>query len=417
MKLAFTSILLACLQFSGLVAAGVTIDSNSGTGDRGRVPRGFVTTKGTKFRLDNKDFAFVGSNSYWLPLLTTKEDVDLTLKDARAAGIKVMRTWGFNAINATELPTALSTNLTYYQIWNGTRFDTNYGAQGLQRLDYVVKAAERFGVKLILAFTNNWGGYGGADLYVQWIKGVRTHDTFFTDPAVIAEYQRYVKIIVNRYKDSPAIFAWELMNEARCLGELPSGPDCPGKRVVGKWYKQQSDYVRKLDPYHMISTGGEGHFFWDPAPTFWYNGTEVSDYNYNGQAGEDFDEDLKLDNHIYVYSWYPQLVFPGSNFSAYEWGLQWIQQHADGKYTTSTGAVTHRLQRPKRDKLKFYPGWVKKALDTYHGIMPWQYGQLGLTENGGNRLIKYADAIIDGNQTDIWSIFTRAAAVQDSRSR
>ena len=28
--------------------------------------------------------------------------------------------------------------------------------------------------------------------------------------------------------------------------------------------------------------------------------------------------------------------------------------------------------------------------------MPWQWGQLGLTENGGNRLIKYADAIVDG---------------------
>lgn len=28
--------------------------------------------------------------------------------------------------------------------------------------------------------------------------------------------------------------------------------------------------------------------------------------------------------------------------------------------------------------------------------MPWQWGQLGLTENDGNRLIKYADAIIDG---------------------
>ena len=28
--------------------------------------------------------------------------------------------------------------------------------------------------------------------------------------------------------------------------------------------------------------------------------------------------------------------------------------------------------------------------------MPWQWGQLGLAEDGGNRLIKYADAIVDG---------------------
>lgn len=28
--------------------------------------------------------------------------------------------------------------------------------------------------------------------------------------------------------------------------------------------------------------------------------------------------------------------------------------------------------------------------------MPWQFGQLGLTEAGGNRLIKYADALVNG---------------------
>lgn len=28
--------------------------------------------------------------------------------------------------------------------------------------------------------------------------------------------------------------------------------------------------------------------------------------------------------------------------------------------------------------------------------MPWQFGQLGLTEDGGNRLIKYADALVNG---------------------
>ena len=28
--------------------------------------------------------------------------------------------------------------------------------------------------------------------------------------------------------------------------------------------------------------------------------------------------------------------------------------------------------------------------------MPWQFGALGLKEDGGNRLIKYADALING---------------------
>ena len=35
-----------------------------------------------------------------------------------------------------------------------------------------------------------------------------------------------------------------------------------------------------------------------------------------------------------------------------------------------------------------------------HSIMPWQFGELGLTEDGGNRVIKYADAINDGVSFD-----------------
>ena len=59
--------------------------------------------------------------------------------------------------------------------------------------------------------------------------------------------ERYVQAIVNRYKDSPTIFAWELMNEARCLGDLPGGPNCvPGTDLLNHWYKQQADFVRSL---------------------------------------------------------------------------------------------------------------------------------------------------------------------------
>lgn len=39
------------------------------------------------------------------------------------------------------------------------------------------------------------------------------------------------------------------------------------------------------DPFHMITTGGEGHFYWKKHPvSYWSNGTLVSDYNFNGQG-------------------------------------------------------------------------------------------------------------------------------------
>jgi hypothetical protein len=62
-------------------------------------------------------------------------------------------------INATAVP-ADAGWLTYYQVWNGSDYTLNTGANGLPRLDYVVAAAGRYGIKLILTLTNNWDDYG-----------------------------------------------------------------------------------------------------------------------------------------------------------------------------------------------------------------------------------------------------------------
>ncbi|PFH54548.1 glycoside hydrolase family 5 protein [Amanita thiersii Skay4041] len=392
------------------------------------LPNGFVTTHGQDFVLDGKPFAFVGANSYWLPLLTSKDDVESTFKEMKDAGIKVLRTWGFNAINGSELAGALGSGLTYYQVWNSSEWTLNDGPQGFQRLDNVINTAGKYGIKVILAFTNNWVGYGGSELYINWISGPgNTHDVFYSDKRIINSFQRYVATIVNRYKHSPNIFAWELMNEARCLGDLPSGPACvPGTELLYHWYREQSDFIRSLDSHHLITTGGEGHFFWKKPVGFWFNGTFVSDYNYNGQAGEDFDRDLLLPNidfatyHMYPQLWYPQLDVPGSNFTIMAWGLQWIQQHASAAKKAGKPLILEEFGvSGLQNKTDIYPAWVQLALDTKHGrIMPWQFGVLGLTENGGNRLIKYADALIDGaspndglaiykNQTVVWDTFTQ----------
>ncbi|KAG5654095.1 hypothetical protein H0H81_007509 [Sphagnurus paluster] len=295
------------------------------------VPKDFVTTKGSRFELNGKPF--------WLPLLTTQEDVEITFKQMQDAGVKVLRTWGFNAITESELAGAKKSGLTYYQVWDSSEWKLNDGPQGLQRLDKVVETAGKYGIKVILSFTNNWVGYGGSELYINWIAGAgKTHDVFYTDKRIVASYQRYVKTIVNRYKNSSNIMAWELMNEARCLGDLPGSSQCaPGSGMLHTWYKEQSDFVRSLDPHHLITTGGEGHFYWPKNPVgFWYNGTFISDYNYNGQAGEDFDADLQLKNidfgtyHSYPQYWYPQLDTPDrQNFTLKSWGLGWIKQHAD----------------------------------------------------------------------------------------
>jgi mannan endo-1,4-beta-mannosidase len=429
MRSIFKLPLLFCALLGGVVGAATVPAA---------LPTGFVTQNNGRFELDGQPFSFVGANSYWLPLLTTQDDVHSTFKQMQSAGVKVLRTWGFNAINGSQLAGAIQSGLTYYQVWDSSEWVLNDGPQGLERLDFVINTAGQYGIKIILTFTNNWVGYGGAELYINWIAGAgQTHDVFYSDPRIVASYQRYVTTIVNRYKASPNIFAWEMMNEARCLGDLPAGPNCvPGTELITKWYKQQSDFIRSLDPFHMITTGGEGQLYKKNQNIgYWLDGVFVSDYNFNGQAGEDFDEELLLDNvdfgtyHLYPQSWYPELDHPGSNFTVQDWGLLWIQMHADSAKNANKPVILEEFGLTGiQNKTDFYPLWVDMALQTQHaGIMPWQFGALGLTEDGGNRLINYADALDNGaspndgyaiynNQTAVWDIFTNAAKVQASRS-
>jgi len=51
------------------------------------------------YRIPNTStLGFVGTNAYWLPSLNSDEDIDFTLGNMSAAGIKVIRTWAFNGV-------------------------------------------------------------------------------------------------------------------------------------------------------------------------------------------------------------------------------------------------------------------------------------------------------------------------------
>lgn len=47
-------------------------------------------------------------------------------------------------------------NLIREKILNGGQAVINSGADGLERLDKVVATADKYGIKLLLALTNNW---------------------------------------------------------------------------------------------------------------------------------------------------------------------------------------------------------------------------------------------------------------------
>ncbi|KZS88181.1 glycoside hydrolase [Sistotremastrum niveocremeum HHB9708] len=289
------------------------------------VPSGFVTTKGTHFQLNGKPFYFAGTNSYWSQYTTNYDDINFIFKRANTAGLPVIRTWGFNDANATFTAGGLPMYSAYnsiagqivYQTWADGKVTINTGATGLQHFDKLVSIAEQQGVKLIVTLTNNWADYGGMDVYTINLGGTY-HDEFYYNPTVIAAYKNWVKTVVTRYKNSPAIFAWELANEPRCEADgtrnLPRSPSGCTAATITTWADQISTYIKSLDPLHLVTLGDEG-FFNEPGN---------SDWAYGGGDGIDFVANLKLKNldfgtfHLYP-DWWSKTV---------PWATQFVIDHA-----------------------------------------------------------------------------------------
>lgn len=172
---------------------------------------GYAKTNGLLFNIDGVTKYWAGTNCYWCGFLTANGDVDSVFTNMAAAGLKIIRVWGFNDVNAIP-----SDGTVWYQYLSASGSQINTGANGLQRMDYVVSSAQAHGLKLIINFFNNWNDYGGKNAYVNAFGG--NGSTWYTNTAAQTQYKAYIKAVVDRYKTSTAVFAWELGNEPRCDG-------------------------------------------------------------------------------------------------------------------------------------------------------------------------------------------------------
>ncbi|KAF2163063.1 glycoside hydrolase family 5 protein [Zasmidium cellare ATCC 36951] len=287
-----------------------------------RGPRtGFVDTQGTHFALSGKPMFFAGSNAYYFPFANNQSDVELGLRAAKKAGLNVFRTWGFNDKNATYNPDGLpqygaegagATDVVF-QTWQNGKSTIK-----IEAFDKVVNAAAATDIKLIVALTNNWADYGGMDVYIVNLGGTY-HDDFYKMTAIKNAYKRYVRTFVERYRSSTAIMAWELGNELRCGAtdgrNLPRSPNgCTPETLTG-WVDEMSTFIKSIDPFHLVTVGGEGQF----------NDPSSPDSFYNGSDGDDFAAQIALPNvdfgtfHTYP-DWWSKTV---------QWANQWIIDHAN----------------------------------------------------------------------------------------
>ncbi len=234
-------------------------------------PHHFVRNRGTRFEVNGKPFRFVGAN---LALMYRDEDrqrMPETLRQAAQAGIKVVRVWAFGEGGPNDVRP-----IGDFDDWpRHHSFRTapgQWNEEAFVHLDNVMAEAKKNDLYVQLCLTNWWRDTGGVTQYLRW-AGINDADDdsfrhginnerailFYTNPETRRLYREHVEKIVMRrntvtgllYRDDPAVFGWELMNEAQVI---------TGRWAERRgWVAEMSGYIRSLDPNHMITPGAWGY--------------------------------------------------------------------------------------------------------------------------------------------------------------
>ncbi|EPS70897.1 mannan endo-1,4-beta-mannosidase 2 [Genlisea aurea] len=342
----------------------------------------FVQRNGTQFTVDGKPFYVNGWNSYWLMDHAVEERnrhrIRAMLQRGSGMGLTVCRTWAFNDGDYNAL-----------QISPG-RFDERV----FRALDYVIAESGRYGIRLVLCLVNNLKAYGGKTQYVKWAweEGVglsSSNDSFFYDPSIRTYFKNYVKTVLTRknrltgveYRDDPTIFAWELINEPRCM------TDKSGDTLQA----EMSSFVKRIDGNHLLTVGLEGFYGPKSAKRLTVN-PEV----WAAEFGTDFIRNSKIPTidfasvHIYPDHWTRKPDFEYQLRFAFRWMLSHIE---DGDKElrkpilfTEFGLSTENkgFSHSNRDKLYriildvIYKSGLRKRSGA--GTLVWQFLVEGMEE-------------------------------------
>ncbi len=185
-----------------------------------------------------KPYYFIGTNAWYLGDIAVSDPVRLRseLDSLKALGLENVR------VCATE--------------------------RNFEGLDILLPELERRGMSAVLFLNNAWewspSGYrsyltdAGAgyqplpavDGYWPYMCAMAE---FAGNDAAVALFHEHVRAMVSRYKDSRAVFAWQICNEPR-----PFSADSAKVDAFVDYIHRTAALIRSIDPHHLICTGNEG---------------------------------------------------------------------------------------------------------------------------------------------------------------
>lgn len=184
-------------------------------------PSGFLYRQGKTLMWNGQEYKFTGFNHYGFSGCegVTYSDADIDAYFSSLQPYSITRTWAF-------------------EYW------------GFERLDAVIQSAEAHNQFVILTLADGRGhcnetdgrpGGDGSGKVAAWYEGgYRT------------KYIPWIQTVVARYKDSPAVGMWELINEPGTTGV--------SDQEMKAFFDEAAAAIKAIDPNHLVSSGAQAQY-------------------------------------------------------------------------------------------------------------------------------------------------------------
>lgn len=256
---------LLLLVLSGCGAGGMSVR------ERGRPESmSFIEVRDGRFYDGDEVYAFVGVNFwYGMNLASQGPGGDRARLDRELDSLESLGVQNLRILGSTEGPASEPWRVTPpLQVAPG-----EYDEAVLDGLDYLISAAGRRGLRVVVCLNNYWFWSGGMAAYLAWhgegpvpyplAPGGSWHDfqhfasRFYSHAGARADFERHVAFLLDRvnphtglrYREDPTIMAWELANE-------PRGMD--NAEAMVRWIHRTAAFIKSIDVEHLVTTGSEG---------------------------------------------------------------------------------------------------------------------------------------------------------------
>ncbi|MBN1696735.1 MAG: cellulase family glycosylhydrolase [Spirochaetales bacterium] len=216
------------------------------------VTMNFITRSGTRLYDGDREFRFVSVN---IPNYFILEDRAATVgnkwhrvtefeqRDAcrtvKRLGGQVFRTYTFSVQGGVNV----ENNLAHITGQNG---NLSYNEELFRDVDRGIAIAAEEGLRMYIPIIDNWEWFGGCGEFAAVAGG----GDFWTSQTVKNKFKDFLTWLLDRtntvngrkYKDEPAIMAWELGNEI--------------DKANDTWITEMAAHIKSRDPNHLIIDGG-----------------------------------------------------------------------------------------------------------------------------------------------------------------